>query len=184
MNTSGSNSSDPTPAEWIAQWDEKDRQGRIERLAWVVERHPADKSGFVFYDGITSSALFEEAKSCFVLGQYRAVIMLGMAFIERTLSSRLHAAGNNEVTRKSGRAILEAAREGKWITPGEFDQLDEVRERRNPVVHYRRPGEVEFRAIEAKRDWEELIEDDARLTLLSALHIFGRCGLSGGGGLI
>ena len=41
--------------------------------------------------------LFEETRYCFAYGQYLAVIVLGVAFIERTLAAEFYASGRNDL---------------------------------------------------------------------------------------
>jgi hypothetical protein len=82
-----------TEAEkWIAREDSVQHEDRVNRLTWLAEQIQL-KSHWQFQGDILAKYLFEEARYCFAYGQFLACIVLGLAFIERTLAAWAFAAG-------------------------------------------------------------------------------------------
>src|SRR2546428_6452661 len=69
--------------QWLSREDERCRTGRLERLQWLATELPPGEY-LTFPGGLMAKFLFEETRYCFAYGQYLAVIVLGVAFIERT----------------------------------------------------------------------------------------------------
>ena len=78
-----------TPEEWLTREDKACYPDRLARLHWLSGMAP--KSEFwSFPGGLVAKYLFEEARYCFVYGQFLATIVLGIAYIERTLAALLY----------------------------------------------------------------------------------------------
>ena len=162
---------------WIENEDRVCREARVARLEWLARNYPPNRYGFLLNGGWISQQLLEEARYCFTYGQYLASAVLGVAFVERILAAKFYASGRDDLERAGGQSLLQEARQCGWITDAEFDQLDKVRQLRNPLVHFRRPhgkGTVERRAIQQEREPEQIIEDDAREILAAVFRILAK----------
>jgi hypothetical protein len=84
--------------EWVDREDEIQRADRIRRLEWLVQLAP-NNGIWLFHGGSLTKSLFEEAKYCFVYGQFFASTMLGLSFLEHSLASLLYGTGRNDLER-------------------------------------------------------------------------------------
>ena len=158
---------------WLEREDEAARPGRQERLHWIVEHYPAAE-GFFLSGGWLAKQLLEEAKYCFVYGQYVAAAILGVAFVERVLASQFYGAGRDDLERAGGRDLLQEALRCGWLAQPDFDRFDRMRRLRNPLVHFRAPlvrDTIEFRAVSGNTDPEHIVEGDAREVLEGVLRV-------------
>lgn len=165
-----------TAEDWLAREDSREHQARIARLKWLAERVP-QSDPWIFHDGIASRVLFEEARFCFVYGQFVAVILLGVAFLERSLAARIYGAGESALERVHLPSILPIAQERGWLTAEECARIDALRDKRNPLAHFRGPGDpsrFEWRAVLRNVAPYTMFEEDARAVLETALHYVER----------
>jgi hypothetical protein len=162
--------------EWVNREDSKCRQDRLERLNWLTSKTP-ETEYWKFSGALISKYLYEEARYCFVYGQFLATIVLGLSYIEHTLASQFYAAGYNNLERANISTLLKEALTYGWIDQKEFDNLQHAREIRNPVTHFRRPGyddTIEYRAVLENELPYNIIEEDARYVMETALHLLGK----------
>ena len=128
-----------------------------------------------------SLQLLEEAKYCYVYGQYVATAMLAAAFIERLIAAEFYASGRDDLERASIARLLDEAKAAGWLTGHEFSRLDRVRTLRNPLAHFRRPladDTLLRRSIGEDREPHLILEADAREILLAALGVLAKVGVS------
>jgi hypothetical protein len=138
-----------------------------------VDHYPVEE-GFVLSGGWLSKQLLEEAKYCFVYGQYVAVVTLGVAFVERLVAAQFYAAGRNDLERVGGQVLLQEALKRGWITPRDFKHFDRLRGLRNPLVHFRRPlagDTVEARAVLTDSHPDQVVEADAQEVLEGVFRV-------------
>lgn len=163
-------------AEWVSHEDEICRADRIERLQWLtIEMPKAERLRFP--GSLMAKFLFEETQYCFAYGQYLAVIVLGLAFIERTLAADFYATGRNDLERSSFSELLREARNSQWLSEAEYKAFNRARGIRNPVIHFRHPGHhenVEHRMVEDNEHPYIMIEQDARTIVAAVMHMVGR----------
>ena len=170
--------------KWVSREDETCQADRVERLQWLATELPHTEY-LTFPGGLMAKFLFEEARYCFVYGQYLAVIMrqylavimLGMAFIERTLAAEFYAVGRNDLERSSISELLREARSAGWLSEVEYKAFDRARRIRNPVTHFRHPGHrenIEHRMVEGNEYPYTVIEQDARTIAAAVMHMVGR----------
>jgi len=165
-----------TAREWLEREDVVTRSGRIARLGWLARRYPS-ATGFLAYGGWLSNQLLEEAKYCYVYGQYLAAAILGVAFVERVLAAQFYAAGRNDLERAGGLDLLREALQSGWLSREEFRRFDRRRRLRNPLVHFRRPlavDTVEARAVKEDSNPDRIVESDAREILEGVLAVLER----------
>jgi hypothetical protein len=159
--------------EWLDHEDKCCRDNRLERLKWTMKEYPKIEIP-LFRDGLKSYYLFEEARYCFVYGQYTASIMLSLSFIETTLASMFYASGRNDLERARLSDLLKEAKEKGLISEQEFIVFDKVRKLRNPLTHFRKPSDrenVEYRALEKDAHPYDLLEEDAKMALKANFRI-------------
>jgi hypothetical protein len=163
--------------EWVLNEDQVAQSDRIERLNWLAEQTPIGNQFWQFHGGLHTKYLFEEARYCFVYGQFLAVILLGLAFIEHTLASMFYASGHDELERASINRLLKEALSAKWITQEQFNHLDHARKIRNAFTHFRKPGDeesIEFKMIDEDKYPYEIIDDEARFIILAMFGVLER----------
>jgi hypothetical protein len=161
---------------WLDREDKIARHDRLERLQWLSRQMPpADL--IAFPGGLVAKYLFEEARYSFTYGQFIGTVMLGLAYIERTLGALFYAGGRTDLQRASVARLFLEARNSGWLSEIEFAELEEIRTLRNPFAHFRRPlasGTIEVRAIEGNELPYSIIETDARNVLAAVLRILAR----------
>lgn len=150
--------------EWIQNEDKNARPIRIERLQWLLENTPQNEI-WLFHAGYLNYELFEQARYCFVYGQDLAVIMLGLSFIEHTLAALLFESGRDDLARTNLTVLTKEAHKIQWIDDAEMKAIDEAREIRNGVTHFRKP--TDKTSIEKQTEYNEgaflaMIEKESR----------------------
>jgi hypothetical protein len=164
------------PENWLIQEDTICFADRAARLDWIAEIMPPAKY-LTFPGGFMAKYRFEEARYCFVYGQFLAVIVLGLAFLEKTLASWFFMAGRNDLERASISRLLREARNEVWLMEDEYEKLERIRLARNPVAHFRAPlaeDSIEFRALGKDDHPYSVIEQDARDVIEAVMHMLGR----------
>lgn len=152
---------------------------RIVRADWIG-KHILPDDLFCFQDGKFSRQMFQEAISCFVNGQFIAVIVLGFSFIERSLVGRFWENGRKDLVSASSENLLKEALARGWLSKVEYQNLDRLRAIRNPIVHFKNPyseDRPEYRAILSAKDLKRMLESDARQTLEAAVHVLHKTSL-------
>ena len=161
---------------WLDNEDRACRSDRLDRLRWIARIAPRSDI-WTFPGSDLSLYLFEEARYCFVYGQFLATVVLGMAYIERTLAAWFYAAGRDDLERASFIRLLSEARDQGWLRDQEYADLERIRQLRNPLAHFRawgRPETIQRRALEAGASAYELIERDAREVLAAVMSMLSR----------
>lgn len=162
--------------EWLSREDEPCFSERLERLRWLEKQAPAAEHR-LFRGGLMSKYLFEETRYSFVYGQYLAVIVLGVAFVERMLAAEFYASGRDDLERASISKLLEESRDLGWLSIDEYDAFERARQIRNPVTHFRHPMHhegIDRRMVEENEHVYALIEKDARIIVGAVMHMLSR----------
>ena len=163
-------------SEWLRNEDVQCFEDRLARLNWLDDNSPAAEY-WVFPGGSLATNLFEEARYCFVYGQFLASILLGLAYLERTLSALFYAAGRNDLERKGLAALLREARDQGLLSHMEYTALERIRNRRNLYAHFRRPGHresIEYRSLVEGEAPYSIIERDATDVIAAVLHMLAK----------
>jgi len=106
--------------------------------------------------------------------------MLGLSYIENTLANILYAGGRNDLERKGLADLLKEAKEKGLISEQEFIVFDKVRKIRNPLTHFRKPADrknIEYRVVEHDKNYNELLEEDAKAALEANFRIMKKFSL-------
>jgi hypothetical protein len=159
--------------EALAWHDNESRAKRAERIAWASGLYQAPG---VVMGRIVPLALMEEARICFVNGQFMATILSATSVVEHLLVDELETRG---VSGKKGtfRDAIECARKAKAfpITTPMLDDADQLRQRRNPLVH-RNADEGEHslgeRYLKRQVHPRTVLEGDARFALTLMYDFF------------
>lgn len=165
-----------TPEEWLNKEDKACSTERIARLQRLSDKTPHTEY-WKFTGGLLAKYLFEEARYCFVYGQFLSTIVLGIAYIERTLAAQFYATGRNDLERASLTRLLQAALSNGWIDQHEYANLQHACKIRNSITHYRKPGDIEtieYRATTENELPYSVIEDDARHVMETSLRLLGK----------
>ena len=165
-----------TAEEWLSNEDSQAHDDRLSRLRLISELVSKGQY-WAFHGGLLSKYLFEEARYCYVYGQYLATVILGLAYIERTLAAQLYAAGH-EIAKNARLAdLLDEAQESGLIDTDEFEDMETIRSKRNAYTHFRTPlhGEdIEHRVVVEDDLPYDIIERDAAAVISLALHLVGK----------
>ena len=164
-----------TESNWLKREDAICFEGRLSRLEWLNNNTPGGKDWM--FHGILAKGLFEEARSCFVYGQFLATVLSGLAYVERTLAALFYASGRSDLERASLSALLKEAYAEGVIDSSEFQNLEEIREKRNSYAHFRRPlakDSVEIRALLEDETPHKIIEQDATAVSAIALRLVAK----------
>ncbi len=159
--------------KWLRDEDQACFDGRAGRLRWIASIAPS-KQAWLFHGGWLAKQQFEEARYCFVYGQYIATVVVGLAFVERTLAAKFYAAGRNDLQRATAQQLFDEAHKVGWLTQSELAAFEAARDLRNPLTHYRRPMHddlPEMRAFGQRLHTSELLESDARAVLEAAFRL-------------
>ena len=165
-----------TATDWLSDEDSRCFEDRLSRLQWLIDHSPAGEY-WTFPGGLLSKSLFEEARYCFVYAQFLATILLGLAYIERTLAALFYGAGHNDLERASLSALLAEAHAAGLIGDSEFRNLERIRENRNAYAHFRRPGHedsMEAQSILENEEPYNVIEQDATAVIAAALNMVAK----------
>ena len=136
-------------SNWLRDEDSLCFDDRLSRLNWLADNSPA-ANYWTFPGGLMAKSLFDEARYCFIYGQFLATTLLGLAYIERTLSALFYAAGRNDLKRASLSKLLKEAHSHGLIGCTEFRGLERIRKKRNSYAHFRKPGDkegIEFQVV-------------------------------------
>ena len=162
------------PEQWLDNEDQVERNARLCRLRWLASQMP--KVDWVLYgSGPITKYLFDEARYCFAYGQYLASIVLGLAFIEFSLGAAFYGAGRNDLARAGIVALSKEALVYGWLSQSDYEAIDQARQYRNPITHFRPPGHderIEARAFHVGVSHAyEVVEQDAYKVMETVFHL-------------
>jgi len=162
--------------EWLQNEDTNCYPGRLERLKWLIDIFPIE-GVWLFHAGLLTKYLFEEARYCFVYGQFISTIVLGFSFIEHSLASIFYGSGQDRMERAKTADLIQEAFRQELIDHNEFQMLSKIRKLRNPIVHFRRPGDqesIEYKAVMENEHSYSLLEEDARFVMGIVMRLLGK----------
>ena len=165
-----------TGAKWLSDEDAMCFADRLSRLEWLSDNSPRAEY-WLFPGGLLAKSLFEEARYCFVYAQFLATILLGLAYIERTLAALFYGAGRNDLQRASLSTLLSKAHAEGLIEDREFHDLERIRKSRNAYTHFRRPGHKETMEAQAILKNEApyiIIEQDATAVISAVFRMVAK----------
>jgi len=158
----------------LRQYDASSFSDRLKRLRLLAEAM-ASPNGYLFH-GLESVLLFEDAKNCFVFGQFAACILVCQALLEHHLKGPYRMAGKDSVVQMSFKKFIEYALADNTLPDFLISKLDELRKKRNPLVHPSKDALDSYipKALPLNTTPEELLEQDAKDAILLTFEVLHR----------
>ncbi|WP_143420453.1 hypothetical protein [Halorubrum vacuolatum] len=114
----------------------------IERAKWISDQRPQFSTGMTIFGGQEALITFEDAQLCYIHGVFSGAIVLGQSFIEQSICGLAYSAGKfAEDDRPGYHDAVEFLDENDILASDDVEgvALNELHQRRNPIVHYRGP---------------------------------------------
>ena len=128
------------PTAWLEAYDAESREIRAKRLRELLDIFPAPSGGTTFFGGDESVICFNEVKRCYLDGSYMAVVLLCLAFIEKTLAADLYTAGWKPAAKSSLGKVLEKAHEDGVLSESDLRTFRRLADLRNSRAHFQGYG--------------------------------------------
>lgn len=152
-------------------YDDESRAARARRIEWASSLYQSP--GMVAGEFVQLS-LVEEARVCFVNGQFLATVLCATSAVEHLLVGELETkvvlAGKTTLG-----PLIQMACDVKLFPPPVIERLQTLNERRNPLAHRRDPGHestLVSRYLQHKVHPKALMENDARLAIEVMYEVF------------
>ena len=100
--------------------------------------------------------LFEEARYCYAYGQFLATVLLGLAYIERTIAAETFAAGDDSARNTKAVDLFKKAFDRGYLTNNEYKLIERCRRIRNAVVHFRKPLEADLPEVRSVKEGTDI----------------------------
>ena len=145
---------------WLAEHDAATFPERHRRLRQTIEIMPDG----TFMMPIEAHAVFTEARSTYVNGDYASVLMVAQAFVEHRMQGYLEGQGQPKVAKSGLVKILEYCEQHRLLDPVILKGLDHLRRIRNPFTHMRPfedPHTLAQRSLRMRLHPAELMEQEA-----------------------
>jgi hypothetical protein len=144
---------------------------RAKRIRWLSTIIP---KGGGYLMPLESMRVFQEAKDCFVYGQFVATLVLAASFVEHWLGGVLRASAQPKVAGQGLKAIVAHCREADVIPASLCDKVDALRLSRNPFVHLKpfdHPHSLGQRMLARRMHPDSILEADARDALVAMYSV-------------
>lgn len=117
--------------EALERYDTSTREARTQRIAWASSQVEMPK---MFLGRMVPLRLLEEARVCYVNGQFIATVLSALAFVEHTLTEELEEKG---IPRKAGTfdEAIKVAKANGLFSKAALEQADRLRKTRNSFAH-------------------------------------------------
>ncbi len=162
--------------EWIINEDSVTSRDRKQRLQWLLD-HTPENTIWIFHGGLLSQQLFEQTRYCYIYGQFLATIILGLSFVEHMLAALFFVSGRDELERANLASLIENAFNVGWINNEEQILINNSREIRNAITHFRKPGSdssLEKLTLYDPEDLEALLNKWASQMMIIVFSILNR----------
>lgn len=165
--------------QWLIAEDSARMRSRVQRLKFLVNEY-GSTNGLQLFHGVLTHRFFEEARWCFVNGQFIACVLLCQCFLEGTLRSLLGAGGKNYgvsdrwLEHAGFCDLIEKAKDCGIITSRQAKDCHAVRQMRVEYVHARPTfsrKHIAYRMIREGKSAIRLSERDARQATKVMLRI-------------
>jgi hypothetical protein len=148
----------------------------MSRLAFVAKefgppRHLLIPGGFV------PAQAFEEARWCYVNGQFIGCVLLCQVVLEHILAGQFRLMGKDRIAKSGFKNLCAHAQKERFISSEEWRLFNSLRGKRNPYVHPRgmdRADRIERRMMVEESDMDQVLERDARLAVGIVLRLLKR----------
>lgn len=164
--------SDQSPLIDALRWyDDDSRLVRATRIEWASSRY---QSQDMVSGELTQLSLMEEARICFVNGQFLATVLCATSAVEHLLVAELEARGVLSSKTTLG-PLVQVAGDVQLFPPPVIHRLKTLAERRNPLAHRRDPrheSTLESRYLQQRVHPNALMENDARFAIEMMYEVF------------
>ncbi len=159
----------------LRRYDADSFADRLRRLRLVATAETSPVGYLLHYPN--AKFLFDDAKNCFIFGQFGACIMVCQSLLEHHLKGMYRMAGKRNVIRFGFKRLIEHILADRMLPDFLAQKLDELRGKRNPLVHTEHDmlGSYMRRALALNTTPEELLEQDAKEAILLTFEILNRC---------
>jgi hypothetical protein len=150
--------------EALSWFDEDSKLARARRIEWASSLYQS--SGLVSGE-IVPLSLMEEARACFVNGQFMATVLCATSVIEHLLVDELDARGVTNGKSTLGPSIG-VARDAQIFPAALLERVETLNSLRNPIAHRRGEQDASSLATRYRRHQvhpSALLESDARFSL-------------------
>ena len=158
--------------KWLQKHDKDTLADRLARLN-TVKNAMASPSGYVL-SSPDSVFLFNDARDCFINGQFAACIIVCQSLLEHRFKGLYRMAGDDNIINISFKNLINKIIDDKILPDFLASKLNNLRIKRNPLVHMSDdPLGYYFRKSgEKKKNPDEILEQDAKETFLLTFEIF------------
>ncbi|WP_141217890.1 hypothetical protein [Bordetella genomosp. 5] len=155
---------------YLKRKDAGSRSDRANRLRWISEQH----INVGYLGRAETAAIFEEARSSYVHGNFIATLILALAYAEHVINDALPPRPSHERSPTLASAVNKA-RAAKLFPDDLLDEIAVMNDFRNPFVHRRSasdPDTIGQRVSSRKSHPATILEQDARDALLIMYSFF------------
>ena len=149
---------------WLEEDDAKSREIRAERLRYLLDIIPIPPEGISFLGGEQSEICFDEVRRCYLDGSYMAVVLLSLAYVERTLAAELYARGWSTASTAPLNVLLERAYEEGVLSKSDWQICRRLAELRNSHAHFQGFGNPK----EKQPMMDRMVQENATATEILA----------------
>jgi hypothetical protein len=145
---------------FLAEHDSATFGERVRRLRQTIALYPDGSLAMPSQ----SHAVFSEARSAYVNGDFAAVVLVSQAFIEHRLQHCVESHGVPKVANGGFAKLIKYIRVHGLLDEKILDGLDHLRRIRNPLTHLRpfdNPYSLMRRSLDLRVHPEELLEQEA-----------------------
>ena len=125
--------------EALSSYDDNSRIERAKRIDWASSLY--QPSGLVCGE-LVPLDLMEEARECFVQGQYMAVVLCAASVVEHLLVAELEERNGTSNGKRTLGLSIEEAESAQMYSAETISYLKELNELRNPLAHRRGADDV------------------------------------------
>ena len=119
---------------WLEADEAKSRPYRVQRIEMLLDRFGND--GYMqFFGGIVSAQAFEEMRLAFLNGLYISCVVVSQIIIEHLLAGMFSMTGREDLEGAGFQKLITEALAAELISQEEFEELDHLRNLRNPYTH-------------------------------------------------
>ena len=157
----------------LRRFDTESFPDKLRRLRLLAKAMTSPTGYLLHYP--ESKFLFEDAKNCFILGQFAACILVCHASLEYHLKGTYRMAGKSDIARLGFKRLIDRALQDNILPDFLALKLDELRRKRNPLVHMQ-DDILSYvrRASDLNITPEKLLEQDAEEAILLMFEILNR----------
>jgi len=158
----------------LKRYDAESFPDRLRRLRLVARAETSPVGYILSYPN--TKFLFDDAKNCFIFGQFAACILVCQSLLEHHLKEVYRISGKDNVTRFGFKRLTQRVLADGILPDFLAQKLDDLRKKRNPLVHTEHDmlGSHMHRALALNITPEELLEQEATDAFLLTFEILNR----------